>query len=1398
MSKTTRKIIKNKGAVTLCRVSTAESSKPIVEKFEILSYMAEGGSSVCYKAKRNGYEGTLKEFYPLESSSACTGFSLARGKDNNLYVTNSEHAELFEAMKSDCLRSYELLLKERKNNALINNFVPSFELYEGYDEESGKTTGSVYVWTIFDKKTLCFEDYIKQVREEPNVQPEHKLFNIISTVITLSRAVCILHRANLIHMDIKPRNFGVTFLDESVINFNSISLYDVNSVLVNGEVSADLMVTKGYTAPEVKNGSISPLCDIYSIGALLFNSVVVTKDVIKNGYNDKMYSKIDKFVDESSLIGACDFAGKIYFKSLITRVLKKCLAINKNSRYMGCEELVNDLMRVQVFLAPAEYKTALDVEEGYDIKVSVIKKISDKLDDKKQMDFDLGIQYLLMKKPLYEYLPFDSKVLNVVVMGFGSVSQSFVDACLQFGQIPNKYINITVVTDSVERDRDLYLSPRPALKDFITIDSPTPISSMWGNISFVEGVFSATEDKKNKKLLSEIHNKTGDIHYVFVALGEDEFNHNIAKMSVNEFSKGDTGCSVNFAWMGKRFKSAAKIKGTPVYISSNVRDEYDFKDVERMAFNNHLVWFSKVGVDISKLYADFKKPYHYYSSISNALSVRYKLYGAGIVAADPYIAASEYYDFINDPANKDIVNQLIACEHRRWTMNLVTDGWTCMRNIAESLECGRRDEKRKKHICIVKSRSENPLSDDYPPGKAWDTLTPAQLASYDELDMVSVKYHQVFLKKTEELKNAGILNGNIISEIELLAGKNEQTEIAFAEWFYCLKAILNADASQCAVYESLKGEFLEKAENLCKDDYKELKKLVGIINSDFQPILTSMAYVDFKRNDEKLVRSASFILTYNPSLEVCIPFTSGNNSKVFSNIASANVINPERITYLCYIDEEKDIKEIQSGINNICTFIDKRNLQSKANIYLCCSCEKLFDKTKELCTALRGMNRRIIKTVKTVFATSGRGIASQLLMEFKASKMIFEVNDTYISALLEGAGFYEKAPRYEFDSRNKEFNCVNGCEFLRYINAFDYIRVSDMLTFENSTNSGCTQPEFYADYDWLWSMYKLNGSTRAWNRTCELLAAYANEKDLLASFIFETNPTPYEVYTFVLPANCRKTARKIIDFLANEAKVVAKKSTVSYCTSDSCKVTVSASPKHRTALGLVFCNPYNLMNEDSISMYIRGRSAEVRFNNLMVRNLSITGDYEFFKKDEELILNMLRNLSEKNYITNYRSNVVDGVTRINFTYPTEQIKHLLTNSGRVLEVYTYHKAIASGGFDDVVSSYEINWNGTEVKNELDCIVTRGYRSLFIECKAKKNIDQDFYYKLSVLTKKLGINATAVLIADTMEGEEENAVNGVQRIRGDLFDVITISDESEIENIGEVLLSVINGEYKKEQ
>lgn len=121
-------------------------------------------------------------------------------------------------------------------------------------------------------------------------------------------------------------------------------------------------------------------------------------------------------------------------------------------------------------------------------------------------------------------------------------------------------------------------------------------------------------------------------------------------------------------------------------------------------------------------------------------------------------------------------------------------------------------------------------------------------------------------------------------------------------------------------------------------------------------------------------------------------------------------------------------------------------------------------------------------------------------------------------------------------------------------------------------------------------------------------------------------------------------------------------------------------------------------------------------------------------------------------------------------------------------------------FDDVVSSFEIDWEGIDVKSEFDCILTKGFRTLFVECKARLDIEQEFYYKIAELKDQFGINATAVLVADTQEKPfYANApVNAMQRRRGNMMDVVTIWKPDEINNIGHTLLKIINGNYNSEE
>lgn len=92
--------------------------------------------------------------------------------------------------------------------------------------------------------------------------------------------------------------------------------------------------------------------------------------------------------------------------------------------------------------------------------------------------------------------------------------------------------------------------------------------------------------------------------------------------------------------------------------------------------------------------------------------------------------------------------------------------------------------------------------------------------------------------------------------------------------------------------------------------------------------------------------------------------------------------------------------------------------------------------------------------------------------------------------------------------------------------------------------------------------------------------------------------------------------------------------------------------------------------------------------------------------------------------------------------------------------------------------------------------SKGFRTLFVECKARSDIEQEFYYKIAALKEQFRINATAVLVADTQEKPFYTSapVNSMQRRRGNMMDVVTIWKPEEISNIGHSLLKAINGTY----
>jgi hypothetical protein len=181
------------------------------------------------------------------------------------------------------------------------------------------------------------------------------------------------------------------------------------------------------------------------------------------------------------------------------------------------------------------------------------------------------------------------------------------------------------------------------------------------------------------------------------------------------------------------------------------------------------------------------------------------------------------------------------------------------------------------------------------------------------------------------------------------------------------------------------------------------------------------------------------------------------------------------------------------------------------------------------------------------------------------------------------------------------------------------------------------------------------------------------------------------------------------------------------------------------------------------------------------------GEYADKVKD---ILKLLE--SKFAFITDYTETADENGEVVSFTYATSKIKQLLTNEGKILEIYVYHKCLKSGLFDDVATGYEINWNGTSVDSEFDVIITKGFEGLLIETKATEKIDQGYYFELSGLAAKFGTNCKAVLIADTVEQRcNDNSSNETQRMRGNMLNIVTIFNPCEIDNIDVTLAKLLN-------
>lgn len=989
------------------------------------------------------------------------------------------------------------------------------------------------------------------------------------------------------------------------------------------------------------------------------------------------------------------------------------------------------------------------------------------------------IQRLLYENPLFNYI--DQKNVNIIVFGFTLLCRRFIDVAFEVAQVNGYKLNITVVSEEVDAKKQ-FLNERPAFAQFFDIDG-IPSTHSYGCLAFETRKFEANVEDMVSEILLDDKIKYA---YLFIDSGKDDINLMIASVCSLCGELLYHNPVINCV-LADRQTMAGNIN--VVVRDETIKKHKDYSRLKKMALNCHLLWNDSAFLDIRKLQRQFNTDYNFSASLSSVLAIQYKLNSVEIDIHDPE-AANQFYQLVasTNADSKKKIAQLVQMEHQRWNVNMICNGWVPMKDLTQCLK-GRKDKKRKQHPCLVPCCAKVVLENSWKHHnhEKWNTATSAEIAQLDELDQVSVKLHQVYKKKADEIRAKNLIPEHDIYEIRKQLSDTSVANFAFSKYVLCLQGLNSGVSNQAGLYDYYKSELVKALRAVPQNISKLIEKRIETIETIFFPILESERYLDYKATDADLIRKIPFILTYQTNLHIALPLNieSGkdiNNQAFFGNVASLLQINPSSVTCFAQYSAKMHPKIIRA-LKYMLNCLETHNVRVNINLCLMCEANVSVTATNELLQLSSG-----IKRIDVIQYDSEDALECKLTEFIKRRKFAaIEKNDSSTSGLLYGFRCYRNNPYYTFDPVKRTFMCYNGCDSLRYIAFKPHLKISDLFEAKGSRDSK-KLPDFQQDYEFFWNLYKKSGykSETIWKNLCNALAATDENENVLKIEFSKNNGTEITKEYFI--ENCYVDAfAKILKYLENDNGI---RTHMVFHSNSIYKAKITASPRVHMAIEKILSNPYLLSNSFDLDISSDWKGVKIIFANLIVKKFyvkSMNAEGSFSKE----IIAILNKLQSNSYIVNLKKGSDSFGEYYSFCYASHQVKSILTTAGRILELYVYYKALENGGFDEVANSVEVVWNKENVENEFDIILTSGLRSIIVECKAQTTLKQDFYYKLFMLNKEFGINSIPVIVADTCETPgNDNSVNDMQRSRGDEIGIITIYQSEEISNIGNTLKALL--------
>lgn len=739
-------------------------------------------------------------------------------------------------------------------------------------------------------------------------------------------------------------------------------------------------------------------------------------------------------------------------------------------------------------------------------------------------------------------------------------------------------------------------------------------------------------------------------------------------------------------------------------------------ELYRMAFNTQLVWEGEGNLDYDRIKERFEDPYNRLSSEAFVRTIPDKLQSIGITEDDPYIAAKMIRKLIEeakkDPASEsaELVSLLAEMEHERWVEEKTAQGFTGPKDCT----AGKDLPHAIREACeACAANGSTKLLDSNPP------VHPC-IVPWEHLDTVSAEMKRAMEHASKRLKKNPEELQTLLKELEKICKpKEEDPSISplvtgslkrdYDRYRFCVNNILDHSKPYAAQFETYEKMLVESLRKRYSDLQMQLpleliSKIRGLLFTTIEAVMER----DYKQNNFDLIEKLPFILTAKTDVSLCMSLGDISNREVsnnvfFKNVASATALYAETITFLLVTDEYSQADVLRFKLKSIRQYFLMRGSHCKINVIA-------FDRRGNADRKWANALKNALNGAKNKGQIQGRTIITydsiDELTQLIAQKIREEIKPDYYDGtvgltasnwdnMLLVQQIIREAPYFEFDSANKEFHNVIGCEYLRYRRPSSFIQIEDMFALMCAQDIGFNYPDFAEDYMEYWKIFS-------------------------GTAIREKN--------FPLCATCWN---KVCAMLSSETKRTDKQS-----------------------------NPL-MVNESHVS---EDKRAAVR-------------------SEKRIIRKMLEALERHGDISGLKIRDTGAVK----ADVSDKAKPLFALGGNLLEYYVYFEACKTGWFDDVQTGYKFKWENEDVTNELDCVLTKDYRSIIIECKSVRRNDENYYLKLDSLVEHFGIGYRKVLIIVT--DTEHNSYESYTA-RGKQMDIVTISTREDLSRIGEILIDIM--------